>query len=175
LLTNALSNLNPLAHLAIALCNLTRMEMGEDWLQNTHTTKHVCNLLEALDAERLAIAAAFGKNLPSMKEKMKNALEASNLTLLELTQLEIERGIDPPGPKTTETRYVLEDVPFGLVPTLLLADLAGVPAPLHKSGIVLLNACYKRDFGTENSFLDELSIRTKEEVKALAADGFSRA
>ena len=29
----ALSNLNPQNHLAIALCNLTRMERGESWLQ----------------------------------------------------------------------------------------------------------------------------------------------
>ena len=57
LLAIALSNLNPQNHLAIALCNLTRMELGETWGQNGHITPAVGRLIEALDAERLAIAA----------------------------------------------------------------------------------------------------------------------
>lgn len=173
LITNALGNLNPLAHLAIALCNLTRMERGEDWFQNTNSTSTVCNLMETLDNERLAIASAFGKSLPSMKKKMEQAQQASGLTLTELTELEIENGINPPGPKTVDTRYVLEDVPFGLVPTLLLADLAGVDAPVHRSGVVLMNACYNRDFASENNLLPELGELSREHLISLSVDGFS--
>lgn len=174
LITNALGNLNPLAHLAIALCNLTRMERGEDWLQNTNSTNSVCNLMQTLDDERLAIASAFGKSLPSMKKKMEESLQASRLALTELTKLEIENGIDPPGPKTVDTRYVLEDVPFGLVPTLLLAELAGVDVPVHRSGVVLLNACYSRDFSVENNLLPELGELSRERLISLSVDGFSR-
>ena len=56
LLAIALSNLNPQNHLGIALLNLTRMEKGETWSQGEHVTPAVGRFIEALDAERLAIA-----------------------------------------------------------------------------------------------------------------------
>ncbi len=59
LLAIALSNLNPQNHLAIALFNLTRMERGESWGQVENVTPAVGRVMEALDAERLAIAEAW--------------------------------------------------------------------------------------------------------------------
>ncbi|RYY60922.1 MAG: hypothetical protein EOO24_59440, partial [Comamonadaceae bacterium] len=50
------------------------------------------------------------------------------------------------GPTTLDSRYVTEDVPFGLVPTIRLAALAGVPVPLHDSGLRVMSALYGRDF-----------------------------
>lgn len=41
ILTIALSNLNPQNHMGIVLCNLTRIERGEDWCQNTNITPTV--------------------------------------------------------------------------------------------------------------------------------------
>jgi opine dehydrogenase len=64
----ALSNLNPQNHLAIALRNLTRMERGEIWFQYANTTDAVGRLIEALDAERLAIADAFGVRVRTVRE-----------------------------------------------------------------------------------------------------------
>lgn len=64
----ALSNLNAQNHLAIAMCNLTRMELGEAWGQNRHITPAVARLIEALDAERLAIATAFGVEVRTIHE-----------------------------------------------------------------------------------------------------------
>ena len=58
----------------------------------------------------------------------------------------IERGDGTLGPTDLDTRYVLEDVPFGLVPTERLGRLVGAPAVLHESGINLLSAIYGRDF-----------------------------
>ena len=45
-------------------------------------------------------------------------------------------------PATVNSRYVLEDVPFGLLPTILLGRLAGSPASLHVSGVALFSAAY---------------------------------
>lgn len=63
---------------------------------------------------------------------------------------------DVKGPTKLEARYVTEDVPFGLVPIVRLAALAGVSAPLHESGVRLLSALYGRDFVEENNILPEL-------------------
>ncbi|TIP77164.1 MAG: NAD/NADP octopine/nopaline dehydrogenase, partial [Mesorhizobium sp.] len=60
LMAIAVSNLNPQNHMGIALCNLTRMERGETWSQGQNVTPKVGRLLEQLDEERLAIAAALG-------------------------------------------------------------------------------------------------------------------
>jgi len=60
------------------------------------------------------------------------------------------------GPTTLDTRYVTEDVPFGLLPTIRLAALAGVSAPLHESGLKMMSALYARDFAAENDILPQL-------------------
>ena len=62
-----LSNVNPQAHLANALCNLTRMEKGESWDNYGGITPTVSRLIEALDLERLAVARAFGVLVRTMQ------------------------------------------------------------------------------------------------------------
>jgi len=44
----------------MAVANFTRIERGEAWPQYHFLTPAVARLVEALDAERRAIAAAFG-------------------------------------------------------------------------------------------------------------------
>ncbi|WP_417843433.1 NAD/NADP octopine/nopaline dehydrogenase family protein [Thalassospira sp.] len=172
LLTIALSNLNPQSHLAIALCNLTRIEKGEVWHQNTNITDKVGNFLEALDGERLAIAKGLGKQMRSQLENFCLASGLKPKSITDLYQMQVARGTDPIGPKNINTRYVLEDVPFGLVPTLYLARLAGVDAPLHQAGAAILAACYKRDFRQDNDFLDVLAINDIATLTRLVRDGF---
>jgi opine dehydrogenase len=71
---------------------------------------------------------------------------------------------------TLDTRYVLEDVPFGLVPTARLGCLANRPAVLHEAGIALLSALYGRDLASANDILPALGFDTLtiEGLRALA-------
>jgi opine dehydrogenase len=154
LLAIALSNVNAQNHLAIALCNLTRMELGEAWGQNRHITPAVARLIEALDAERLAIAKAFGLTVRTIHEHFNLSFGVPMGPLAEMAQALVQPGGN--GPATLDTRYVTEDVPFGLVPTIRLAALAGVPVPLHESGLRLMSALYGRDFEAENDILPQL-------------------
>jgi opine dehydrogenase len=158
----ALSNLNAQNHLAIALCNLTRMELGEVWKQNRHITPAVARLIEALDAERLAIAKAFGVEVRTIHEHFHLSFDVPMGPLAEMTHTLAQRSNDVNGPATLESRYVTEDVPFGLVPTLRLAALAGVPVPLHESGVRLMSALYGRDFSAENDILPLLGTLSHE-------------
>jgi len=68
------------------------------------------------------------------------------------------RGDPTMGPATIQTRYTLEDVPFGLVPLIWLAQQAAVPVPvpLHEAGLALFSALYGRDLGAENDLLPAL-------------------
>jgi opine dehydrogenase len=157
LLAVALSNLNAQNHLAIALCNLTRMELGEAWGQNRHITPAVARLIEALDAERLAIAKAFGLTVRTIHEHFHLSFDVPMGSLAEMANTLAQRPGDVSGPTTLDTRYVTEDVPFGLVPTIRLAALAGVPVPLHEGGVRLMSALYGRDFAAENNILPNLA------------------
>ncbi len=157
LLTITLSNLNPQSHLAIALCNLTRMERGETWGQRENMTATVGRFIEALDAERLALATALGKPLGTVFDHYRNSFGLEGNSVAEMSARQVEQGADVAGPKTIESRYILEDVPFGLVPLIYLADMAGVDMPLHRSGVAILNACYGQDFTADNDLLPAIA------------------
>lgn len=172
ILTIALSNLNPQSHMGIALCNLTRIERGEAWGQNTNVTAAVARLLEGLDRERLEIAAAFGKTVRTIFEHAKLTHGISGGSVAEVYANLAQQGKDPAGPKTIATRYVLEDVPFGLVPTIRLAWIAGVSAPLHMSGVEILGACYGRDFTADNDLLPALGLDDRTLLVELATHGY---
>ena len=152
----ALSNLNPQNHLAIALCNLTRMEKGEHWLQYANITGAVGRLLEALDRERLAVAEAYGVSVRTLHEHFRLSFAADGATMAEQAASLSARGADVAAPATLDSRYVTEDVPFGLWPTVCLAKAAGVPVPLHIAGVQMMSALYGRDFAGENDILPAL-------------------
>lgn len=172
LLAIALSNVNPQNHMAIALCNLTRMERGEEWRQAANTTNAVGRLIEALDQERLAIAAAFGVAVRTVREHFALSFNVPPGPIGEMSAVLASRA-DVIAPATLDTRYVLEDAPFGLYPTVLLGDITGKPATLHRSGVALFSALYGRDLAADNDLLpaigfDQLSLG---QLRHLAGSG----
>jgi opine dehydrogenase len=158
LLAITLSNLNPPVHLANMLCNLTRAERGENWSNYGSITPAVARLIEALDGERLALAVAFGVTVRSVHEHvaLSFGVERGPLggMMAEVYRLRPELA----GPATLDTRFITEDVPFGLVPLAFLARRAGVAVQLHDAGIALAGALYGRDFAGENDLLPHLGF-----------------
>jgi opine dehydrogenase len=175
LLAVSLSNLNPPVHMANSLCNLTRMERGEAWANYGCMTDAVGRLIEALDRERLALAASFGLTVRSIQDHMHLSFDLPRGTVGEMArEQDKRRGGMPPGPTTLDHRYVTEDVPFGLVPLIAIARAARVAVPLHESGVALLDAIYGRDFAAENDLLPALGLErlSAAQLHALARDGF---
>ncbi|HWK44754.1 MAG TPA: NAD/NADP octopine/nopaline dehydrogenase family protein [Stellaceae bacterium] len=172
----SLSNLNPQNHMGMALCNLTRMERGEAWGNYAGITPAVGRLIEALDAERLAVAKAFGLAVRTVHEHFHLSFHVPLGSLGEMAQRIHDRDGGPPGPTTLDSRFVTEDVPYGLVPSELIARLAGVPSPLHTSGIELFSALYGRDFRAENDLLPELGLAdlSATGLHALAREGWPK-
>lgn len=156
LLAIALSNLNPQNHLAIALCNLTRMEKGEPWKQYANTTQAVGRLMEALDTERLSLADACGVSVRTLHEHFRLSFGAEGATMGDMAHDLATRGADPDGPRTLDSRYVTEDVPFGLWPTVCLSQERGVAMPLHAAGVRMFSALYGRDLTQDNDILPAL-------------------
>ncbi len=173
LLAIALSNLNPQNHMGIALGNMTRMEHGEVWSQAGNVTRNVGRLMEALDAERLAIAEALGLSVKTIFEHYHQSYHVPVASIHEMNAALVAAGTGGQGPATADSRYITEDVPYGLVPTVVLGDLIGVPAELHRSGVKLFSAMYGRNFEQENELLSALSLGdlSLDEMRELALSG----
>jgi len=157
LIAVSLSNVNPQNHLGMALCNFTRIETGERWANWSGLTAAVGRLIEALDAERLAVAAAYGVSVRSVRDHFHLSFGVPHGPVGEAGALLAARD-QTPGPASLETRYVIEDVPFGLVPSTVLARIAGVAMPLHEGGIAIFSALYGRDFRADNNLLPALGL-----------------
>lgn len=175
LLAVSLSNLNPLSHMATALCNFTRIERGERWDQDENLTEAVGRLVEALDAERLAIADAAGVTVRTVREHFHHSFQVPLDTVGAMSRELHQRNRNVLGPTTVETRYILEDVPFGLVPTILLARSTGVAAPLHEAGLKIFSALYGRDFHAANDIVPALGLEdlSLPQLTSLAVEGIS--
>lgn len=175
LLAIALSNLNPQNHMGIALCNMTRMELGETWDQGKHITPNVGRLLEALDAERLAIADALGLQVRTIFEHFHLSFHVPLGSVSDMNQEMYRMGRGGTGPATADSRYVTEDVPYGLAATVKLGELTGRPAPLHAAGVAVFSAMYGRDFSDENDLLQALDLGALSlaELKELSRNGFA--
>lgn len=173
LLAISLSNLNPQNHLGIALGNITRMERGETWSQGQNVTPKVGRFLEQLDLERLAIAEALGLQVKTIFEHFHLSFHVPVASISEMNQQMHAQGNGGTGPATADSRYVTEDVPYGLQLTAVLGRLAGRPATLHEAGIEIFSAMYGRDFSIENEILNALELDrfSLEELQRAARTG----
>ena len=174
LMAIALSNLNPQNHMGIALCNLTRMERGETWSQGQNVTPKVGKLLEDLDQERLAIASALGWEVLTIFQHFHLSFHIPISSISQMNQEMHEAGNGSTGPATADSRYVLEDVPFGLAMTVKLGRLTSRPAELHDAGVKIFSAMYGRDFFAENDLLNALNLDSMslEQLNQLYGDGY---
>ena len=80
------------------------------------------------------------------------------LSLAEMAAQIHERRKGPPGPVGLEMRFVTEDVPFGIVEVIALAEIKCVPVPLHELGLGLFDALYGRNFAAENDLLPAIDL-----------------
>jgi opine dehydrogenase len=161
--------------MAISLLNFTRIERAEEWENYGCITEGVGRLMEALDAERLAVAARFGLQVRTIVQHYVLSFGVTENSVHAMAQaVNRMRGGQPPGPTTVNTRYVLEDVPYGLVPLVALGRIAGVPVPLHRAGVELFAALYARDFRAENDLLDEIGLErlSAADLHRIVREGF---
>lgn len=150
-------NVNPIAHSVLALTNVTRMERGEDWPQYAMMTPFACNLMLALAAERNAVAAAYGHRLDGIDTFFHRANQVPMGPLHEMTAAIAAARTDIKGPRTTDSRYVTEDVPFGLSYYMAVADPKGVPMPVTDSMVRMLEVLWGRDLRA-NPMLAQLDM-----------------
>lgn len=174
ILATSLININPIAHLGLALCNVTRIEYREAWPQYHYMTPGVANLILSLEQERQALARAFGLTLHSIEAHFQQSFDIPDHSLSDIAaQLHRRRG-GPPGPTDMNTRFILEDTPYGLAFAEAVARQAGMTLPQHTSAINLASAIWRRDLRAANNLLAPLALEamTRETFERYIHNGF---
>jgi opine dehydrogenase len=156
------NNLNPVFHPAITLLNagLSERTKGDYVFYKDGVTPSVGRVIEAVDAERRAIAKDLGVDLLSSKEWLHNYYGAKGNDLYEAIQNTRpyqdpkERGPD----NLQKTRFVTEDVPYGLVPMASLGDAVRKQASAMKAIIGLLSVINQTDYWREGNTVEKLGL-----------------
>jgi opine dehydrogenase len=164
-----LSAMNPVVHPAGVLLNAGRVEYsrGDFYFYEEGVTPAVCAVIYALDAERRAIGAAFGLELLPVDEAFHAAgfgpkgdlwgtINGSRM----LTQLR--------APGAIRTRWLTEDVPYGLAAWASLADALGVDTPVMDA-LVALGRVVIGDTAPPGRGLRELGLAGLTRAEMLAA------
>ncbi|SFM15267.1 NAD/NADP-dependent octopine/nopaline dehydrogenase family protein [Variovorax sp. OV329] len=158
-LATALTNINPVAHGPLALFNWTRIERGENWPQYHFMTPRVAAVIEQLDAERIAVASAFGlRRLRTIERHFAQSFDTRSEHLADIAaELHDKRG-GPPGPTDVNTRFISEDVPYGLIFTLALSHVTQVPVPATEATAAMAGLVAGEDFAAANHFIFALRL-----------------
>ncbi|EFU74883.1 NAD/NADP octopine/nopaline dehydrogenase family protein [Enterococcus italicus] len=113
----ALHNPNLIVHTVGSLMSTPRIEKtnGEYWMYKEVFTPSVWNIVESLDKEKNNVLIKLGLKEKSYVDacKYRNAEDLS----LDSKQIFMNYALNysPKGPFTSDSRFVIEDVPFGLV------------------------------------------------------------
>lgn len=172
-LETSLTNLNAVMHPTPSLLNASLIESKWDWKYYMDgITPTIGNLVERLDKERIAIGTAVGLDLPGVLEMYHEMYGVEAPTLSETVRLN-KAYWEIAGQKRIDTRYVLEDIPTGLVPMIALAEKFGVPCDIMKTICHLGNYLLDRELMTTGRTLENLGLAgfSKEELLAFVENG----
>jgi opine dehydrogenase len=173
-LETSFANTNPIMHPPIVLANARIIDEGIAPFDfyGTGVTTGVASVIDAVDAERMAVAAALGVPTKSHHEWVKFAygLNGDDTAALcvELSA-KVYKGIESPA--MLRSRYLTEDVPLGLVPWALLAQVAGVPTPVMDSIITLASTMCREDFRSTGRTLARMGLDGMGVAQILAVAG----
>ncbi len=158
-LETGLANIGSVFHPAPLILNIGRAETTNG--QYNHylegVSPAVARFLEYIDAERVAVGKAFGKNILSAAKWLRTVYDSEGTTLYEcLHTTSCYQGLG--APSSLDHRYLFEDVPTGLVPIAALGELAGVPTPTIRATIAMASQLCGRDFWCDGRNAENLGI-----------------
>lgn len=178
LLATGLSNMNAMLHVANMVGSIGRIESGARYrFYSEGYTPSVVRLLEAADAERLAIARAHGVSVSPVREWLERTYGFPEPTLAAMFRRLTTDPSGPyqwtPTPSSMQHKYVTEDVPCGLVAMAGLGHAAGVATPVIDGLVAVAGAMAGRDFVAEGRTLARLGLDGKSvaEIRTIVEHG----
>ncbi len=154
----SLGNANAIVHPTPTLLNTSLIESRHEWLYYYEgITPSIGAFVEKLDLERLALASALGIKMLSIRDWYRVAYGVDKPTLSEAVRANpAYAGIV--GQKSLRTRYVLEDIPTGLVPMIELGRLHGLAMPRMELMARLGEYLLEEDFFATGRTLSNLGL-----------------
>ena len=162
-------------HPAGVLMNAGRIERsrGDFYFYEEGVTPAVVSVIEAVDAERRALGAALRPRLAAGRRGLPSRrLRPEGRPVGGHQRLEDADGAAGAG--AIETRWLTEDLPYGLVTWASLAAQVGVPTPHMEALITLVSAVLSRDCRATGRTAADLGLAglTPAEIAALMESGW---
>jgi opine dehydrogenase len=157
------TNANAMLHVANCVANAGKIDRGEAYkFYAEGVTTSVAGLYEAINAERVAVAAALGAAVPNLADWFERTYGVRGASLSETCQL-LTTNSDGPyqatgTPKSFDHKYITEDVPAGLIPMRALGAACGVRTPMIDALIELVRGLTGKDFSPEARTLDRMGL-----------------
>lgn len=158
-LVTSLSNINAVVHPASLFMMTSRIESsgGDFDFYCDGITPSIVKIIEALDNERRTLGEIAGIQLESVFDWYKRSYGYQYSSLLDIMRKnEGYRGLK--APRTLLTRYLTEDVPYGLVPMYLLGKLLSLDMKLFRAFIDLASAIVERDLEREGRTPEKVGL-----------------
>ncbi|MCC8193060.1 MAG: NAD/NADP octopine/nopaline dehydrogenase family protein [Deltaproteobacteria bacterium] len=160
-LDTSMAGINMVLHCLPMLMNCGAIDNGKDFrFYSDGMPPLVCAAMEAFDKERLAVGAAFGLGLPDVGAVVRGMYGVSGDGLHAVIQNNTAYTAIP-APKTMKHRFLTEDVPFSLVPTIAFGDLAGVETPVMDATLALCSLVMGGDQRAVGQNLDAMGLGGK--------------
>jgi opine dehydrogenase len=157
------TNANAMLHVPNCIANAARIEAGDRYrFYADGVTPAVARLYEAINAERVAVAAALGASVPTLADWFDRVYGVREATLVETCR---RLTIDSDGPyqatgtpHSLDHKFITEDVPTGLIPMRVLGAATAVPTPVIAALIEVARNMTGNDFAAEARTLDRLGL-----------------
>ena len=172
----SVNNLNPVVHPPMVLFNAGRIEStgGEGWgLYTDGATESVAKVMLAVDADRGLVCdkvSEQGRPFKEIFEDVYNRYSVAKETLSEtLRQSSVHSHPANKTPPVVNSRYITEDMPYGLVPWSSIGRMWGIPTPNIDMVIQIASIMSEVNYFEEGLKVEDLGIdgMTPAEVKAL--------
>ena len=157
------TNANAMLHVANCVANAARIESGDAYrFYAEGVTPAVARLYQAINRERVAVAAALGAVVPSLEDWFDRVYGVREADLVE-TCRRLTYDSDGPyqatgTPNSLEHKFITEDVPTGLMPMSALGAAAGVPTPAIDALVAVVQSMTGHDFAAEGRTLERLGL-----------------
>lgn len=175
-LATSLNNLNPVCHPVGTVMNAGWIDtIGKDFSLNAFgNTLSISRGIKVVFEEVSKLANAVGVTMLQYPEEdfWKRSAIMSTYSRAPFDKEGAVAKIT--GPSSVKSRYITEDVPYGLVPIAKLARKFNVPTPLIDAIIELASVINQTNYIQEGMSLEELGIAglSKEELTRVLQEGF---
>lgn len=159
-LAAAFNNPNPMVHPPGSLLNTGRIEYskGDFYMYREGITEAVARVIREIYEESRRVARAFDFEMTQYRD-------ADFRTTASIMGVEFEAPVDTLGvvasiigPTSLGSRYITEDLPYGLVPRSELGRLAGVPTPVIDGIVSIGSIVCREDYWASGRTLERLGL-----------------